>query len=751
MTGRARFGAAVLAYLAITIAYSWPLPSMMGRGIAHDPYDPALNAWILWWSTQALPLTAHWWNAPFFFPAPGALAFSEHLLGLAPLSAPVIAVTHNAFAGYNVALLASFVLCGVSAHVLAYTLTKRHDVAFIAGLAYAFAPYRLAHVAHIQVVSSYWIPFCLAALHRFDATRKPSWAIAAAGAWLVQSYANGYYLFFLVPLIALWLLWHAAGRWGARQWTVVAASFAVAAVAVLPVLLGYYRILQGVYGFSRSIGEIRIFSADAAGLLFATNELRVWGWLHVIDRPESNLFPGLTVVLLAAFAIWNARPLGGASRDGAWMRRARIASGVAAILAIAGTVIPLAYGPWRLGIGGVRVLSIARGDKPAMIALIASLIWIWTFPRMRAAFRARSPLAFYVFAAFAMWLFALGPDPTIFDERALYQAPYGWLMRLPAFSGLRVPARFWMLAVACLSPVAALAANRVSGRARRIVIVAASVGLLLDGWPREFMVSAAPGPRPAPLGVATRLDLPTGDTDPMAMYQQTLEGVPLVNGYSGYFAPHYYALCELLGARDTRALQALAAAGPLGIVVDHAGDRDGAIRKWLEQVPGAAVAHSESGWTSYRLESRPWTAPPDAAGPVLPIKSVDSYPSPPHAVRAVDGDLKTRWSGGVQQQSAGYTVELNGPTHVGQLVLELGEYATDFPRKLRIEISSDGHAWEAVFVNDTALEAYYAALRHPREVPMVFPIHRDNVRFVRLAQLGFGTHDWSIAEIQVRG
>ncbi len=751
MTGRRSLAVCAAAYVAITIAYSWPLPMMMGSGVAHDPYDPLLNAWILWWSTKAIPLTAAWWNAPFFYPAPGVLAFSEHLLGLAPLSAPVIVLTRNALAGYNVALLASYALCALSAHFLAYTLTRRHDVSFLAGLAYGFAPYRLVHLAHIQVVSSYWIPFCLAALHRFDRTGSRWWAAAAAAAGLAQSYANGYYMFFLVPLLVFWLLWHALGRWSARQWATVAVAFGVAGLLIMPVLLGYQRILRGIYGFSRSIGEIRLFSADAAGLLYATNELAAWGWLHVIDRPESNIFPGLTIVALAAFAIWHADPFAGASDDARWMRRLRFVAGIAALLAAVATVIPLVHGPWRLTIAGARILSIARGDKPATLGLIVAFVWIWTFPRMRAAYRRRSPLAFYAFAAFTMWLFALGPDPTIFNERALYQAPYGWLMRLPAFSGLRVPARFWMLAIACLAAVAALAANRLSNRTRRVVIIVAAAGFLVDGWPREFIVTRVEERRPAPAGIATRLDLPTGDPDAMAMYQQTLEGRPLVNGYSGYFPPHYYALRELLAAHDTRVLRALSASGPLGIVVDHAGDGDGAFRRWLTQVPGATTAHVEGTWSSYRIERQPWTPPPDLSGRVLPIKAVDSYPSPPHAVRAIDGDLKTRWSGGVQQQSAGYSVELSEPSHVGQLVLYLGEYVTDFPRKLRIEVSSDGHAWESVFVDDTAIEAYYAALRHPREVPMVFPIDRDSVRFIRLAQLGFGTHDWSIAEIEVRG
>src|SRR5205085_7442065 len=100
-----------------------------------------------------------------------------------------------------------------------------------------------------------------------------------------------------------------------------------------------------------------------------------------------------------------------------------------------------------------------------------------TMPMMVAAARRRSPLPFYALAAFAMWVFALGPDPEFFRHRALYQAPYGWLMRLPGFDGLRVPARFWMMSLVCLSVLAALAIDRLGGRMRRIVVAAAAIGL----------------------------------------------------------------------------------------------------------------------------------------------------------------------------------------------------------------------------------------------------------------------------------
>lgn len=741
---------ATLAYTVLTIAYSWPLPARM-HDVAHDAGDPILNAWILWWTTQAVPLTDAWWNAPMFYPAPGTFAFSEHLLGLAPISAPLIAMTGSALFGYNVALLATYVLSGLGGYFLAYTLTKRHDASFVAGLAFAFAPYRVAQLPHIQVLASFWTPVCLAALHRYDREPSTRWAALAAGSWLMQSLSNGYYMFFLTVLLALWFVWFAVARWSSAQWARLGGFFLVAGLLMLPVLLGYKHILHDTYGFSRHLGEIQSFSADVGSLLHASDELWLWGWLHAIRKPEGELFPGPTIVVLSLFAVFAAKPFAATAELTPvrwWLRRI---FAVLFIVLIIASLLPFFYGSWRLTIGGVRLVSIARADKPLTLAAIALVGWMSTLPVMVAAARRRSVLPFYALAAFATWVLALGPDPTFFEMRALYQAPYGWLMRLPGFDGMRVPARFWMMCLVCLSALAALAINRLSGRRRQVVTALAAAGLLLDGWPREFQVHAAPERRPSPPGVYARVDLPmTDDRDALALYQQTFDRVPLLNGFSGYGARHQYALRELLDAGDPRILQALTSRGSVGVVIDHQTDEKGLHRRVIAAYPGAVLHETHPAWSSYVIPANGGgDMLPDRVGRPVAIKSVDAFPSPPHAPRAIDGNLETRWSGGVQRAAADFTIELAEPGRVGQVVTVLGEFMTDFPMRVRLAVSPDGTGWETVYEGDTMLHAYYAALRHPREVPVVLPINRDNVRFVRMQQIGWGTHDWSIVEVEV--
>jgi hypothetical protein len=403
-----------------------------------------------------------------------------------------------------------------------------------------------------------------------------------------------------------------------------------------------------------------------------------------------------------------------------------------------------------LSIGNVKIVSIAHAHKPLTLALLASMVWVSTLPITTTAVRRRSLLGFYALAAFAMWVFALGPDPQFLGHRALYQAPYGWLMRLPGFDALRVPARFWMMSLVCLSGVSALAVNRLTGRTRRAVVSVAAVGLLLDGWPKQFIVHDEPERRPAPPGVFARLDLPMADDlDILAMYRQIFDSTRLYNGFSGYAAPHVYAMRQLLSARDPRMLDALTQYGSLGIVVNDA-DQQGHYRDFVMAHPGAVRHETHPQWSSYRLPTNTNSdTAPDQNGEPLAIKRIVSTSSPVGTSAMVDGKLDTRWSGGLQQSAADLTIELVEVARVGQLVTEMGAYWADVPTLLRIDVSPDGATWEAVYSGDTWLQSYHAAVRHPKSVPVVFPIQRDDVRFVRLTQLGRGTHDWSIAELRV--
>jgi hypothetical protein len=341
------------ALAALAIAYTWPLALHLTSTVAHDRGDPLLVTWLIWWSTHHLPLTQAWWNAPAFYPSTGVFAFSENMLGVAPIAWPIIAATHSPLLAYNTAFVLSYVLSGLGAYFLGWVLTRRHDASFLAALAFAFAPYRLSHAQHLQLLSSYWMPVAIASLHLYLDDERPKWAGLFAVSWLLQALACGYYFFYLTLFALLWLAWFGVRRLNTRAALVLGVAWFAAAAVLAPVLLGYKRIQQN-YGFKRSPVEIVNYSADVAGLWSVAPESLAWSWLNGGASSESQQFPGATVIVLGMTAL----ALAARSRAG----RSETAFYAAAAVAM-----------WTLSLGPRPALHSAPLGVPGPYAVLASL------------------------------------------------------------------------------------------------------------------------------------------------------------------------------------------------------------------------------------------------------------------------------------------------------------------------------------------------------------------------------------------
>ena len=748
---------AVTAYALLTALLTWPLVLHPRSLVPSDTGDPLLNTWILWWNTQAVPLTDAWWNAPQFRPVPGTLAFSEHLLGLAPATTPIILATGDPLLAYNVAFFLAFPLCALAAHWLVFSMTRRHALGVIAGLVFAFAPYRLPQIAHVQVLSAYWMPVALAALHRyFDQAekRRTRWLIVFAVGWLMQALACGYYFFFLSVLIVLWLAWFALGRGRTRELLHVLGVWVLAALALAPVLYGYWRISRA-YNLSRSIVEIRSFGADIASLLKASPLSFTWGWLDVVHRREADFFPGATAVLISVVALFLA-----------WRTAAKQASGhrraarVFLVLAAVGGVISLArlyYGPFKLEIGSLRLMSVTSPEKPVSVTVACLAIASLLHPAVRTAWRQRSPLAFYALATVVMWLFSLGPSPTLLDKPALYKAPYAWLlMALPGMDGVRVPARFWMLGILCLAVTAALGVRLMARRWPRAASALPALviaGVCLDGVPTPLPMEPRPHPRPNHGDADLRLDLPLGpDYDTVALFRATAHGRPLINGYSGYFAPHYWTMQRLLIEGNAQAVDRLSEYGSIEIMVDHALDADGSARRFAASLSRARQVHGSADYTSYVVPRRTErTATP--AGQALPFTVVAATVNPELGPAVSDNNLYSRWHAGREQRRGdAITIDAGAEHELSGVEVVIGGYVTDYARALDIATSGDGQNWQTVWSGPTAFLTFSGGLDRPRDMPATIAFPSVRARYVRLTQTGTElVNYWSVAELRLFG
>src|SRR6266550_3411529 len=135
----------------------------------------------------------------------------------------------------NMWILSTFVLSGLGMFLFARELTGSIAAAFIGGLLFAFAPYRIPQSSHLQVLSSQWMPFALYGFRRyFDGGRIRALAGATAAA-IVQGLSCGYYLLYFSPFAALYVLyemWRVGRLTDRRTWLALSIAAIAAAIVI---------------------------------------------------------------------------------------------------------------------------------------------------------------------------------------------------------------------------------------------------------------------------------------------------------------------------------------------------------------------------------------------------------------------------------------------------------------------------------------------------------------------------------------
>jgi hypothetical protein len=742
---------AVIAYAVITLLLTWPLAIAADRVVPHDLGDPLMSAAILWWNAQELPFTEAWWNGPVFFPASDTLALSDHRVGLGLFATPLISLGAGAVTAYNITFLLTWWLSALAMYALAWTLTSSRPASFVAGCVFGFNPFRTAHLPHLELLAAYCLPIVLLALHRWVATRKGLWLFVLAAAWLLQALTSGYFFFFMMVFIALWLPWFVRAA-TARESALLALALMAPLVLLLPVLSHYQR-AHDAMGLSRSVDEIKRFSADVAAFLTAPDALLLWNTPASWWRPEGELLPGLVAVIVAAAGLFAApRQVAGVSRPGAnvWLRRGLLA---VAIVFFAAAALPMIAGPIAFTVAGVDV-SISQQHKPLSLAFGVAALWLITSPAFVAAFRLQSLLAFYWMAMIVMWLLALGPEARLMGQKVLYKAPYSLLMLLPGFSdSFRAPARFGMLAILALGVAVAVAIKRLAPRtpaSARAVIFAILVGAVLaESWIYPFPVVPAPARLQLPPGVpasAVVLELPTGVfEDAVAALHTTQHNRRSVNGLSGYEPPHYTILTRAIKEGNVAVLNVLRGYADIAVFSDSAALAS-RIRALEQDGPSSSAASPDA----IVLRARPGRPAPPVPSRDVRLSAISADRSVELISRLTDGDYDTAWETGAPQSGdETLVIDLAGATTITGVRLSSGSFVAAFPRGVAVDISPDGVNWRRVAGLDGGTAALEAALRDQRRVDVTIQFEPQHARHVRITQTGRSDDAWAVAELSV--
>src|SRR3954468_10967815 len=139
---------AALAAVGLALAMHWPLPLHVGRDVPRDLGDPLPQAWQVAWDGHALlhqPLD--FFQANVFWPLKNSLAFSDALVGYAPAGV-IGSGPHAAIVRYDLLFLFAYTLAFLGAYLLARELGAGRVGGFVAGAAFAYAPWRVEAGGH---------------------------------------------------------------------------------------------------------------------------------------------------------------------------------------------------------------------------------------------------------------------------------------------------------------------------------------------------------------------------------------------------------------------------------------------------------------------------------------------------------------------------------------------------------------------------------------------------------------------------
>ncbi|MGI8537951.1 MAG: hypothetical protein ACR2K2_16065 [Mycobacteriales bacterium] len=470
---------AVAGGIVLACLLRQPVLRNLSSGVAEDLGDPLLQAWQLAWGREALltqPLSP--FDANTFWPLENSLAFSDSLLGYAPLGLLFGAGTGSALLRYNVIFLLTYALAFTGTYALVRQLGASRTAGGLAGLAFAYAPWHLAQEGHLQILSSGGIPLALALLARGHGYGRPGphrqrpalvlagWAVAA---WQVTlGFGLGLQLGYLLGILSLvyggaWLARGRSPRPGARLAAAEAGGMALFLLVAVAFALPYLAVAEAHPEARRTVADLQLFSPPARAFFTAPADSLLYGDAHTDRRAGLGFPPEMTLAV----------------------------GGTLVVLAVAGLVV----GRWplrrRLGLAvAVVVLAVlAMGTQ---------------------------------FAGGGRWTYLL-----------LYEHAPGW-------EGIRTPGRLVVSMTLALALLAAAGLDRlreaVGGPRRAHVVGALAVALV--GLETLGTTPVLTAPRlPAALSGATGpvLVLPTDAVNDLrAMYFSTAGLYPLVNGYSGF-------------------------------------------------------------------------------------------------------------------------------------------------------------------------------------------------------------------------
>ncbi len=278
------------------------------KNIIGDLGDPLLSLSILKHNFDKILSFdfKNFYDFNIFYPYKFTLAFSENLISTSLLLLPFYTLFKNAIPLYNIFIILNFIFSGFFMYLLSYHLNKNFMSSLIAGTIFAFAPFKFAHLIHLHILSTMYIPLIFLFLHKFFEKKKLIFLILSSFFFVILSTASGNLMIIVSPFILIMFFLHILKEKNFRKKYLIAllTFLFISSISIFPVYYPYL-IIERLYGFKRSIDEILRFSPPSIKVFFVPYKYTIIGkYLNkIIGESNCELYMGIVPLISILFTV----------------------------------------------------------------------------------------------------------------------------------------------------------------------------------------------------------------------------------------------------------------------------------------------------------------------------------------------------------------------------------------------------------------------------------------------------------------
>jgi hypothetical protein len=302
----------IAVFAGAAVGITWPAVTRLSTHLPAELAGSMKGIWDIWWVHHALSEGRWFYSCDLLFHPTGADLYLDALGPATTVpAAALVFFGLTPAAAFGVMVLLGLTLGGWAQYLLARRLGIGRWAALVAGAAFSFGPFHVAHSVggDLQLTGVYWVPLYLAALVGLFERPGPARGAGAAVLLALVALTDWHLLLTAGLLTVAFFLGHAfrerfllsGRRWGAIG--VAAGAFGLLAGPMI------WKTVSLALSEEISPGRVTwIWSADAQ-TLFLPNQHMFWGryleawraWTG--DGVEASSYLGVALIVLAVVAI----------------------------------------------------------------------------------------------------------------------------------------------------------------------------------------------------------------------------------------------------------------------------------------------------------------------------------------------------------------------------------------------------------------------------------------------------------------